>query len=300
MPSDLSIIIVNWNTRELLLSSIASVYATIHKIDFEVFVEDNCSIDGSPQMVRENYPLVHLLENEINLGFAKANNQAIQLCQGEYILLLNSDAFLQENVVAQLMQAARDNPNAGILGARLVYPDGRPQLSHGPLPTLRSELASLLGLDKHWGKNEVNRYSQDVVQTGYVNGACLLIRRDLLDQIGLFDEQFFFFSEEIDLCYRAHQAGWHVLHVPAAEVVHVGGGSTVSSASRTLLLYRGKLLYFKKHHGSNVQKRLLLAMRATSWAKSKAYALRKKIIRGRPVKDHIWQVVSAGLRNQNI
>jgi hypothetical protein len=295
---DLSVIIVNWNTRELLRASLASVYDTLHGVDFEVYVVDNGSTDGSQQMVREDFPQAILLENGENLGFARANNRALRLCQGEYILLLNSDAALQGDAAARLLEAAQNNPQGGIFGASLFYPDGRPQPSYGPLPTFASELASLLGLDKRLGRRGAAPAEGAPIEAGYVDGACQLLRRSMLDQIGLFDEQFFFFSEEIDLCTRAHQGGWQVLHVPAARVTHVGGGSTVSSASRTLLLYRGKLLYFKKHHGPAAQKRLYLAMRATSWLKFRAYALRRWLSRGRVAKDHIWQVVAAGLSKQ--
>lgn len=293
---DLSVVIVNWNTKELLSQCLRSVYETIHDCSFEVFVVDNGSYDGSPQMVREKFPEVHLIENGENLGFAKANNIAMQLCQGRYLLLLNSDAALTQNAIAILLKAAGEHPNAGILGPTLIFPDGRIQRGYGGLPTLKSELVSLVGLDKLLKNRKAAGPGEDVVPAGFVDGACQVVRRSSLDQIGLFDERFFFFSEEVDLCHRAHLGGWQVLHVPAARVIHVGGGSTVSSAARTLQLYRAKLQYFDKHYGSNARRRLLVAMRVTSWIKSKVYASTARVRRGQAVKDYIWQVVYAGLR----
>ncbi len=297
---DLSIIIVNWNTRELLAKSLASVYSTTVGFDYEVFVVDNASTDGSLEMVREKFPQVRLIENQENLGFAKANNQAIHQSQGQFLLLLNSDATLQKDAVAQLFQIAQAYPEAGILGPGLKFPDGSPQRSFGPLPTLRSEVFSLIGFDKRSEAKHTVKPEADIIDAGYVDGACQLIRRSMIEQVGAFDESFFFFSEEIDLCQRAHLAGWRVMHVPGAEVIHVGGGSTSSSARRVLLLYRGKLLYFNKHYGQSACKKLLFAMRITSWVKSKVYRFLGRNSTEHDNRESIWQTVSAGLRNIEI
>jgi GT2 family glycosyltransferase len=296
----LSVIVVNWNTRELLAKSLASIYNTIVGFEYEVFVVDNGSTDGSLEMVREKFPKVRLVENQENLGFAKANNQAIHLSQGEYLLLLNSDAALQKDAAAELLQTAQAHPEVGILGPGLKFPDGSPQRSFGPLPTLMSEILSLAGFDKRWRNEKSAQSNPQVIETGYVDGACQLIRRGMVDQVGLFDENFFFFSEEIDLCQRAHLAGWRVLHVPQSEVIHVGGGSTVSSAKRILMLYRGKLLYFKKHHGLSACNYLLTAMQITSWVKSKAYRFPGRKSKKHDNREAIWQTVSTGLHNIEI
>ncbi len=285
---DLSIIIVNWNTRDLLQQCLEAVHATVHGLAFEVWVVDNASTDGSLAMLREEFPQVQVIENQENLGFARANNQALERCVGRYALLLNSDAFLGVGAAVALFGALQADPRAGIAGARLVYPDGRAQRSYSCLPSLLGEVGSLLGMDKvntrvgKKGKGEVK-------EVGAVSGACLLARRAMLDEIGLLDELFFMFSEEIDLCKRAWAAGWKVLHVPAAGVVHVAGGSSGLTSGRVLQLYRGKVQYFEKHYGLRTSQLLFAAMRYISQMKVWFYALIN------PSKATLWRTVHKGL-----
>jgi GT2 family glycosyltransferase len=295
---DVSVIIVNWNTRELLASSLTAVFATIHKCSFEVIVVDNGSTDNSPQMVRKQFPQVHLIENQENLGFARANNQAIQQCQGGFILLLNSDAFLREGAIDQMIDFLLLNRQAGIVGPRLLYPDGRLQKSHGPLPTLASEMISLAGFDKMRWPIKKNKLS-DPFETGFVSGACMMVRRSLLQEIGLLDEDFFFFSEEIDLCYRARKAGWKVFIVPSAAAVHMEAGSSGMTPNRRLRLYRGKLRYFAKHYGDTAQSRLYIAMRILTTVKVWSYSMLRWGTLGSIARDQFWRSVSAGLSGEN-
>ncbi len=216
-------------------------------LNIEAFVVDNGSSDGSQELVRTDFPEVTLIENRENLGFSKANNQAIRLCSGNYILLLNSDAFLTPHAVQKMIDAMESDLSIGIAGAHLVYPDGSWQVSHGALPTFWSEVASLFGLDKfQMEKGDHGPYQE----TGTVSGTCLLIRKTLLDQVGLLDEVFFMFSEEVDLCNRCHKVGAKVIYVPSAMVIHTNGGSTGKTVGRIMLLYSGKLQYFYKHFGS--------------------------------------------------
>lgn len=292
---DLSIIVVNWNTRDLLAECLDSITRTVERITYEIIVVDNASSDGSQAMVRQRFPQACLIENSENAGFARANNQAIRQSCGKYILLLNSDAALLEETAARLVQAMETNPRAGLVGARLVYPDGRPQASHAPLPTLWSECASLAGLDKALRKADSAATGSAPVPTGMVDGACLMARRSTLDQIGLLDERFFMFNEEVDLCQRAHAAGWDVLHVPGAVTVHVAGGSTGVTPARILRLYKGKLQYFQKHYGGRARSRLQLAMRLVAGGKALFYGL---FSLGKPAyaqKKTLWRAVSRGL-----
>lgn len=257
---DLSILIVNWNTPELLTRCLRAVDETVRsdaRIRLETLVVDNGSSDDSAARVRTEFPWVRLIVNQHNLGFAGANNQAIQASRGEFILLLNSDAFLQGDAAQRLLFAMQNQPRIGIAGPALVYPDGRPQPSHGPLPGLRSEVLSLFGLDK---RQPLTGVDAAWFETGMVSGACLMARRAVLDQIGLLDERFFMFSEEVDLCLRAHQAGWQVVHLPQVQVIHIGGGSTETSARRLGMLYQAKLQYFAKHQGGASRQALHLAM----------------------------------------
>lgn len=294
---DLSIIIVSWNTCDLLESCLKSVFDTMQGENFEVIVVDNASKDNSVEMVQRLFSKVKLIRNQENVGFARANNQALQESSGRYVLLLNSDAFLRDGCIEQMIRMMDESPDIGIAGANLISVDGQPQVSHGPLPTLYSEVRSLLGLDK-LSKFIIRACSQPaVINTGMVSGACLMARRSMLNQIGLLDEQFFMFSEEIDLCLRAHEAGWRVVHIPDARVIHVGGGSTGITPKRLLLLYQGKLLYFSKHHGQIGKNQLLVAIKLTSVIKMLVYSFIRIFSLGRVQKDEIWRDVVRGLEN---
>ena len=291
---DLSIIIVNWNTRGLLEKCLRAVYGAAQGLAFEVFVVDNASTDGSPAMVRQRFPRVRLIENRANLGFARASNQAIRAGRGRCVLLLNSDAFLTSQAVRHLLGCLQADGQIGIAGAALVDSHGRPQPSHGRLPSLPSEVLSLFGLDKLLSNPSSWVLTLPRIETGWVSGACLLARRSMLDQIGLLDESFFLFGEEVDLCCRARLAGWKVAHLPAARVVHIGGGSTGVNAQRILLLYRGKLRYFEKHFGRRVARRLWAAMGFTALCKLCLYSLLRLLSLGKVRKDALWRGVAGG------
>jgi len=250
---ELSVIIVSHNTRDLLAQCLASVYAHPPHGDFEVLVVDNASADGSAQMVRQRFPQVHLIENRQNAGFARANNQAIRQSTGQHVLLLNPDTEVEPGALETLVRFMDGHPQAAAAGARLVNPDGSLQPSCHPAPTLSREFWRLFHLDALWpyacystaGWDSETPREVDVVQ-----GACLILRREALDQVGLLDEDYFIYSEEVDLCHRLHRCAWKVYWVPHAVVVHRGGQSTQQAESEMFLrLYQGKVLYFRKHHG---------------------------------------------------
>jgi hypothetical protein len=292
VPPSLSVIIINWNTRQLLDQCLKSVSINLQNLDHEVIVVDNGSTDGSKDMVRNDFPEAILIENQENAGFAKANNQAIRVSQGEYILLLNSDAFLTPNAIQKMITVMESDLSIGIAGARLIYPDGSSQISHGPLPTFWSEVGSLFGLDK---LQKVKGSQREYEETGTVSGACMLIRKTLLDQIGLLDEAFFMFSEEVDLCNRCHKLGAKVVYVHSATVIHTHAGSTGLTVQRIMRLYKGKLLYFYKHSGPIVENRLKRMMLIASKIKGMIYRLLRVISLGRIRKDEFWRAVSKEL-----
>jgi len=250
---DISIIIVNWNTRELLGRCLESVRATVRGLSSEIIVVDNASTDDSPRMVREKFPQVHLVENRENVGFAHANNQAIQRCTGKYILLLNPDTIVESGALQALVDFLDKHPEAGAAGARILNPDGSLQVSSHPRPTLSRELWRLFHFDAllpyavypltKWETNQPREV--DVLM-----GACLLLRKEVLDQVGFLDDDYFIYSEEVDLCYRIQRAGWRICWVPQAEVVHFGGQSTQQVPIEMFLnLYHSKIKYFRKHYG---------------------------------------------------
>ena len=252
MSITLSIIIVNWNTRDLVMQCLASVYANSPD-KTEVIVVDNASTDGSAAAVSSRFSQVRLIQNRENVGFAQANNQAIQECTGRYVLLLNSDAQVLPGGLETLVQFMKTHPEAGAAGARILNPDGSLQLSCYPAPTLTRELWRLLHLDTLWPYGEYRMTGWNLETPREVEtmlGACLILRREALDQTGLLDSDYFMYSEEIDLCYRLRRKGWHLYWMPLAQVTHYGGQSTQQVASKMFLqLYQSKILYFRKHHG---------------------------------------------------
>lgn len=292
---DLSVAVVSWNTCALLACCVQSIYDTIEDMEFEIFVVDNASTDGSAAMVRDRFPEVRLIENDENVGFARANNQAVQQSVGRYILLLNSDACVVKNAIERMVRVMDAHADVGIVGADLISPDGNPQLDHGSFPTLTSEVGSLLGLDKFHLYFPRHFALGCFVETGWVSGACLMARRRMLEQVGLLDEGFFMFSEEIELCRRARAAGWNVVHLPSARVVHIGGGSTGLTPERILRLYRGKLQYFDKTQGPVAKCTLLGAIWCATGLKVLVYTLLHGLSMGRVRRDVLWRAVAKGL-----
>jgi GT2 family glycosyltransferase len=253
---NLSIIVVSWNTQALLAQCLDSIPNTTHPTvltGIEVLVVDNCSKDGSVAMVRTHFPWVRLIENAENVGFARANNQAIRQSRGSYVLLLNPDTEVRQGALEALLKFMEASPKAGAAGPRLLNADGTLQISCYPAPTLSRELWRLLHLDAFYpyGSYWMQKWSTEGErEVESVQGACLLVRREVLQQVGVLDEDYFIYTEEIDLCYRIQRAGWHICWVPRAQVTHYGGQSTQQVAAEMFLqLYRSKLLYFRKHHG---------------------------------------------------
>ncbi|MFQ5596281.1 MAG: glycosyltransferase family 2 protein [Anaerolineae bacterium] len=269
LSTDLSLIIVNWNTRDLLAQCLESIWqnvSTFERSNVETFVVDNASTDGSAQMVRERFPWVRLIENAENVGFARANNQAIRASSGRYVLLLNPDTEVRPSALERLVRFMEATPQAGGGGPRLLNPDGSLQPSCHPAPTLTRELWRLFHLDalRPYALYPMAGWDPETPRpVEVIQGACLLLRRAALEQIGLLDEGYFIYSEEVDLCYRLRRAGWRLYWLPAARVVHYGGQSTQQVAAEMFLrLYRGKLLYFRKNHGrlaAQLYKLILLA-----------------------------------------
>ncbi len=255
---DLSIIIVNWNTSDLLAKCLRCVETTVRDVSCEIWVVDNASTDGSPDMVRRDFPNVRLIANPQNVGFARANNQALKVAEGRYALLLNSDAFVSERTIDHMVRFMDARPDAGMAACKLLYADGRLQPSCSRFPTLRTELNIALGRDKLFPKSPMfGRYMMtdwdysDIREVDVIMGAFMLVRAEVMQQIGLMDEAFFMYSEEVDWCYRCKQAGWKIYFTPEVETVHLWGGSSQAVKVETLIrLYRSRVQFFRKHYGS--------------------------------------------------
>lgn len=249
----LSIIVVSWNTRDMLANCLASVYEHPPTDSFELLLVDNASSDGSADMVRQQFPQVRLIASPVNVGFAEGNNLAVPLCTGAYILLLNPDTVVKPNALQAMIDFLDSHPAAGAAGSMLLNPDETLQPSCHPAPKLSRELWRLFHLDRVYPYGRYHMHTWDITQpreVDVIQGASLMVRHKILDQIGFLDGDYFIYSEEVDLCYRLQKAGWQLYWVPDSQVIHYGGQSTRQVATEMFLqLYLGKLKYFRKHYG---------------------------------------------------
>lgn len=261
----LSIVIVNWNTKDLLRKCLESIYEAPPLVKFEVLVVDNASNDGSGEMVEKDFPEAQLIKNNTNLGFAKANNQGIKKSHGNLVLLLNSDVKILPGVLEKMVNFMAKHPEIGILGPKLIYPNGSYQLSGGHFPMVlseffeRSKLAQLFSFSKFIGRYRMNYWDRDNGrELDWVSGAALMIRRRVIQDGGLMDENFFMHYEDIDWCYRAKAKGWKVYFIPEAKLVHLERQSTKKyPANLHFFNYRKSQLYFYQKHYSLFRSSLL-------------------------------------------
>ncbi len=252
-----TIIIVNWNTGDLLSSCLTSIMKNIDPLDqlkTEIIVVDNGSSDDSIQLVQTHFPWVKLIRNEQNVGFARANNQGIAANNAEYIVLLNSDTIIHESALYLLLDFMKTHPEAGVCGPRLINQDGTLQPSCYPMLTPEKEFWRLLFLDRIYPKASYPLNDWDMMsskQVEVLKGACLMLRRTALNEVGLLDEQYFMYSEEIDLCYRMAQLGWQIWYIPSSVVTHFGAASSSKMQEQMYLeLYRSKVKFYRKTGGN--------------------------------------------------
>jgi len=248
---DITIVIVNWNTKDLLRDCLESVYKTVKDVTFEVIVVDNASQDGSVAMVREAFPCVDIIENSENRGFSAANNQALRAMKGRYALLLNTDAILTEGAVHELFAFMEDHDGAAMAGGQLLNEDGSRQNSIANFPTLFSLLMNLPLLEALFpGRYPSKRYEhREPLAVESVIGACVLVRRRAVDEVGMLDEGYFFFFEETDWAFRMQSAGYKVYHVPSARIYHLQGRSIGRDVRSRIAFYRSRYRFFGKWKG---------------------------------------------------
>ena len=278
---ELSIIIVSRNTRDLLRDSLKSLQRTTGTSSTETWVIDNASDDGSVQMVQAEFPEVRLIVNQENLGFARANNQALAQSAGRYCLLLNPDTVVPSGVLDRLMQFMEDAPDAGVAGCAQVYPDGQWQVTCHRTITLAREAFVAFGLAGVFRRLIDYGVRPDQFhaprQVDWVEGGALLIRRTALETVGLMDDAFFMYAEDTDLCLRVRQAGFRVYYVPDVQIVHYRAQATgfvqrerrKRRVNATLLvaLHQSKAYYIRKHYGAWQEK--------VYWLLVRVYSLRK-------------------------
>lgn len=243
---DVSVIIVNWNTSGLLLQCLNSIYSGDIRVAFEVIVVDNGSSDDSVSLIEKDFPAVLVLKNDRNVGFARANNQGISAGTGRYFLLLNSDTIVLPGAVDALVRVADQYPELGVVGPKLLNMDHTLQKSWASFPSFLSEL-----IGKNFRIRRPVTNSPHAYEVDWIMGACMLVRSSTIEDVGKLDENYFFYSEEIDWCFRIKKKNWKIWYISNAEIYHLGGGSANRARFIQLArLYQGKLLYFQKYHGS--------------------------------------------------
>jgi N-acetylglucosaminyl-diphospho-decaprenol L-rhamnosyltransferase len=314
---DLSIIIVNWNVATLLAACLDSILAgpvtvgetpTGNKISVEIIVVDSGSTDGSVAMLRERYPQVTVLAQPENVAFTRGNNIGLRAARGHYLLLLNPDTEVIDDALPQILTYLKTNPDVGIVGPHTLNSDGTTQSTRRRFPTMMTAFFESTWLQRFAPKSLLDAYyyrdKPDVDSTydvDWVQGSAMMLRRAVYEQIGGMDEGYVMYSEELDWCKRAKDAGWRVVFVGAARIVHHGGKSTEQVVARSHILFQqSKLRYFRKYHGalaSTVLRAFLLLNYIWQLGLEAAKSLlgHKRVMRQERIRVY-WQVLRSGLR----
>ncbi|MEK7249525.1 MAG: glycosyltransferase, partial [Bacteroidota bacterium] len=257
----LSVIIVNYNVRQFLENALASTYRAMEGLQGEVFVVDNASDDGSIEMVKTKFPHVLLIENQANVGFAKANNAALKQAKGRYVLLLNPDTIVQEDTFKVMIRFFDENPDAGLAGCKILNPDGTFQLPcrrSFPTPwvafTKIFGLSTLLPKSKLFGKYNLTYLNEDeTYEVDAVSGSLMFLRREAYEKVGGLDESFFMYGEDLDWCYRISKSGYKVYYVHSTKIIHFKGESTRrSEIDEIRTFYQAMQLFVEKHFSTSV------------------------------------------------
>jgi GT2 family glycosyltransferase len=246
--TDISVIIANWNTKDLLAQCLNSLYETAQGLTFEIIVVDNASTDGSVAMLRREFPSAVVVENSVNRGFGAASNQGFRVMKGRYALLLNTDTILVANAVQELFSFLESHPDAAMACGQLLNADGSKQNSIAAFPSFLTLMTNMSLLEYLFPKRfPSKRYSHAgpvEIESGI--GACLLVRKRAMDEVGLLDERYFFFFEETDWAYQMRSAGWKIFHVPAALIYHFQGQSIGRDIRSRIEFYRSRYQFFRK------------------------------------------------------
>lgn len=256
---DLSVVIVNWNTCNLLRGCLRSIFQQTHDVSFEIIVIDNASIDGSAEMVQDEFPSVLLIKNSINHGFAKANNQGIHRSGGRYLLLLNPDTIVLDSAIDKCVRYADAHTNVGIVGCQVLEDEQRIQRTGFSFPSPWNLFLTLSGLSRVFphsrlfGGPELGWWDRNSEQDlDVISGMFMLVRRQAMEKVGLMDESYFVYAEEADWCYRFFLAGWRRVFIPFARIVHLdGGGKSTSQVNIKMFVQMQKsiMIYFRKNLG---------------------------------------------------
>jgi GT2 family glycosyltransferase len=256
---DVSVIIVNWNTRDLLRGCLRSIFKQTEEVSFEIIVVDNASRDDSVEMIRTEFPSVKLIANVDNRGFARANNQGIRAALGRYILLLNPDTIILDAAICRCVRYADLHADVGVVGCQVLEDEFRIQRTGFSFPSPWNLFLTVSGLSRAFacsrvfGRPELGWWGRDSEQDlDVVSGMFMLVRREAIEQVGLMDESYFVYSEEADWCCRFARAGWRRVFTPCARIIHFDGGSKSTSQVNIKMfvqLQKSLLIYYKKHLG---------------------------------------------------
>ncbi len=258
---DLSCIIVNYQNSKSLKCCLDSIYQTIEEIDLEVIIVDNSEEDPGLKSIKENYPKVHIVDNPTNVGFSKANNQAASIALGEFLFILNPDTILKKNTVNSMFKHISSHQEIGVLGPKVLNPNGSLQYSCRRYPTLWTGLFNRYSiLSRFYPQNRFTSHylmldfdHNDTTPVDWLSGCCLMISKSIFKKINGFDENYFLFNEDIDLCRMVHKTGKKVVYFPEAKVFHkVSTSNSKTSAKVIIQRHLGMMYYFKKHHSKNL------------------------------------------------
>jgi len=254
---DLTIVIVNYNVKEFLEQAIISIKKSCKHIEYELFVVDNASNDGSVDLIRKKYPEVKLIANSENKGFSTANNQAIKQAQGEYILLINPDTIVQEDTFSVLLNFFKNHPECGMVGCKILNPDGSLQLAcRRSFPTPWIAFTKIIGLSKLFPNSKIfGRYNLTYLnpdatyEVEAISGSFMFFRQQIINEIGYLDESFFMYGEDLDWCFRIRESGWKIYYLPETKIIHFKGESSKKSDIDLIIqFYRAMKLFVEKHY----------------------------------------------------
>ena len=248
--TDLSFAIVNWNNRDYMQRCLKSIQDAKLNLDYEIVVADHGSTDGSQETLARQFPAVKIIQNPGTVGVAKGNNQCIQNSTGKYIFILNNDTIVNGESIAAMVDFLDEQTDTGAVGGNLRNPDGSLQSSFCFFPTLKEEFLIVSHLGKRLNPIHPSYHEvwPEVREVDWMSSASILVRRDAIEEIGLIDEEYFVYSDETDWQYRLRKAGWKVYYLPQVTTVHYGGGSFEPGSKRFTLVYRGRMLFARKHY----------------------------------------------------
>ncbi len=311
MPVDLSIIIVSWNVRDHLRACLASVESSIKRhgdsLTLEVIVVDSGSSDGTPTMVRETFPWVQLIARKENVGFPRGNNLGLSQAKGRHLLLLNPDTEIVGDALGQMVTYLEAHPDVGAVGPQLLNPDGTVQSSRRRFPTLMTAAFESTWLQPLAPPGLLARYyvadvpADQPADVDWLVGACLMVPTRIVEAVGTLDEAYFMYSEELDWCRRIKAAGFRIVFLPEAQVLHyVGKSSEQAVTERHINFQRAKLRYFRKYHGPLAAGLLRLVLLLNYLSQLALEALKGLLGHKRPLRWQrvraYWRVLRSGLR----